>query len=139
MAQFRKINNIRVSGWVSDLFVRLWFFPLSYFYIYKFKLVNIQYSLGLQSRIQWLISYIQHPVLIPTSAFLDAHHLSLPPTSPPSTSVCFLYLRVSYSFLSICTFFPSLPLWSVITVFIFHIWMKSYDICISLPDLFHLA
>ena len=57
----------------------------------------VKCALDFWGRFPWLIAYTQHPVLIPTSALLNAHHpfSSLPhPPHPPS--VCSLYLRVSY-------------------------------------------
>ena len=53
---------------------------------------------------------IQHPVLIPTSSLLNAHHPFSPlPCPPHQPSVCFLYLRVSYGLppsLSVTIFTP---------------------------------
>ena len=67
--------------------------------------------------------------------------LAHPPTDLPcqQPSVCSLYLRVSYGLSPspfLC-YFASLPLCSSVLYLKFHLWMKSYDVCLS--DLFHLA
>ena len=52
----------------------------------------------------------------------------------PGTSVCFLWLRVSHDFSPSDDFpfsFPSLPLWSSVLFLKFHVWVKSYDDCLS--------
>ena len=68
-------------------------------YLFKFKLVHIQCTIGFRNRTQWFITSIKHPVLILTSALLNAHHWFSPsPHLPPlqQLSVCSLYLRVTY-------------------------------------------
>ena len=59
--------------------------------------------LGFGGRVPWFSAYIQHPVLIPTSALLSAHHPFSPLPQTPS-NLSSLYLRVS------CGLTPSLKL-----------------------------
>ena len=82
---------------------------------------------------------IQHPVLIPTGALLNAHHPLSPPSNPPSTLS--LFLKISYALApSLSNFFsPSPPPWSSVKFLRIHIRVKTYGICLSLYDLFHLA
>ena len=62
------------------------------FFKFKFKFVNIQCSLGFQSRTQWFISYIWHPVLIPKSALLNAcHPFNTPRRLPPIPATLSLF------------------------------------------------
>ena len=84
---------------------------------------------------------IQHPVLIPTGALLNAHHPLSPPSHPPSV-LSSQFLRVSYAlalFHSNLFFFPSPPPWSSVKFLRIHIGVKKYGICLSLHGLFHLA
>ena len=76
-----------------------------YFFLFKFKLVTIQCSLGFRGRTQWFISYISHPVLIPKSAFLNAYH-PFNPFSPPlqQPSVLFSVFRSLLWFTSLSVF-----------------------------------
>ena len=71
------------------------------FFIYIVKLVSIQ-----------------HPVLIPTGALLNAYHPPSPPSQPPGLlqpSVCSQYLRISYGLPpSLSVTFSPLPLPAVL-------------------------
>ena len=82
---------------------------------------------------------IQHPVLIPTGALCNPHHL--PPRTPHQLSVCSQFLRVSYGLVPSLIFFfsPSPPPWSSVKFLRIHIRVKTYGICLSLYGLFHLA
>ena len=83
---------------------------------------------------------IQYPVLIPTGAFLNALHPLFPSSHPHQPSVYSQFLRVSYGLpLSLTSFFPSPPPWSSVMFLRIHIRVKTYGICISLFDFFHLA
>ena len=85
---------------------------------------------------------IQHPVLIPTGAVLNAHHPLSPPSHPPSTLSSFSVFKSLMVWLSpSLTFFFLLPLppWSSVKFLRMHIGVKTYGICLSLYDLFHLA
>ena len=85
---------------------------------------------------------IQHPVLIPTGALLNAHHPPTPPFHPHQPSVYSQFLRVSYALAlthSNLFFFPSPPPWVSVKFLRIHIRVKTYGICLSLYDFFHLA
>ena len=49
----------------------------------------VRCALGFGDRFPWFIAYIQHPVLIPTSALLNAHHpfSFLPPLPSPQSTL----------------------------------------------------
>ena len=67
-------------------------------------------------------------------------HPPLPPT-PHQPSVCSQFLRISSGLppsLSV-NFPPSPPPWSSVKFLRIHIRVKTYGICLSLYDLFHLA
>ena len=86
---------------------------------------------------------VQHPVLIPTGALLNAHHpFSLPPPTPHQPSVYSQHLSVSYGLppsLSVTFFPPSPPPLSSVKFLRIHIRVKTYGICLCLYDLFHYS
>ena len=74
-----------------------------------FKLANIQWiqcSLVLGSRFLWFITYIQHPVLVLTSALLNAHPSFSP---PPSTLSLFSVFKNLFWFASLCVIYFPFP------------------------------
>ena len=84
----------------------------------------------------YVTDYIPHAVLYiyPLDCFVTSNlYFSIPSPFSPQTphlwqqSICFLYLWICFYFLLI------------ILLFRFHILVKSYGICLSLPDRFHLA
>ena len=48
-------------------------------------------------------------------------------------------MYLGYSMISSCIIFFSLPLWPSVLFLKFHVWVRSYDNCLSLIDLFHLS
>ena len=116
----------------------LLYFILFHLFLFDFKLVNIQCRLGFRRRTQWFITYIWHPVLIPKSALLNAHHPFSPFPDPrplQQPSVCSLYWRASYGYffyatillVSISLVFPfNLPKWTKETMFPY-ISLKVWD------------
>ena len=64
-----------LPGWATQwLFLNICFFVLFCLFWYIVKLANIQCiqcALGFGDGVPWFIAYIQHPVLIPTSALLS--------------------------------------------------------------------
>ena len=75
----------------------------------------------------------------------SVHHvpslMPIPPLQWPS--VRFLEFSISHglplSQFSSYFIFPSLPLCSSVLFLKFHVWVRSYGICLSLADLFHLS
>ena len=117
------------------------------FFLFKFKLLNIQSSLGFRLpsctsvqpsdlSLTYDTKFSSQKVLSLMPVALLTHHLCHLPSSNP---VCSLYLRVSYN-LSSSLFLSDFPSPMLSVVFLkFHIWVKSYDICLPLTDLFHVA
>ena len=102
-------------------------------FLFKFKLVDIQYDIGFRRRTQWFITYIQHPVFNPTGTILKAHHPFRPfphPPTPchlPSSNPNFvLYTKVSYSFLP-SLFLPSFIFSSLPQVHLFGFLNSTYE------------
>ena len=62
-------------------------------FLFKFQLVNIQCNTNFRYRIQWFITYIQDPVLIP-SVLLNTHHLFNPSPLPTSPSVTISFFSI---------------------------------------------
>ena len=124
-----------INKFHNCLFILLLLFCLFYF---KSSIVYIQCNISFRCTIQWFNTSIQHLVLI-TSALLNPHHLFLPsPTLLPSGNHQFV--RHSWVCFSIClTLSLFLSLCSLVSLLKFHIWVKSYGICLSLIDLFCLA
>ena len=97
-----------------------------------FSYFNVKFIIKLVS--------IQHPVLIPTGVLLNAHHPLSLPSHPPSTLSLFSVFKSLLCFGSLpLYFFPSPPPWSSVKFVRIHIKVKTYGICLSLYDLFHLA
>ena len=72
-----------------------------------------------------------HPITGTLNFPLPVTHFVHPPTGPSLlATVNSLHLWACFCFFSVCSFVP---------LFIFYIEVKSYRICLSLTDLFHLA
>ena len=103
-------------------------------FLFVFFFLNMKFIVKLVS--------IQHPVLIPTGAVLNAHHPLSPPSHSPSTLSLFSVFKslLWFASLPLCNFFsPSPPPWSSVKFLKIHIRVKTYGICLSLYGLFHLT
>ena len=111
----------------SSLFLSLLFSVICY-------IIYVCFSIPL-----WLCHWYPQQVL----SLMPITYLVHPPTEHPSNKLQFILC--TYESLMVCfplcfyLIFTSLPLCSSVLFLQFHIWVKSYDIYLSLTDLFRLA
>ena len=117
--------------WLTMLYIFLYCTGNLYTYIQSFKIL---FSIMVYHRIMNIVLYIRTLLFIHSKwKSLHIHTTSNHPSpSPPPLgshkSVFYVYESVSV-----------LQINSFVSYFRFHIWVKSYDICLSLSDLLHLV
>ena len=114
------------------------FFCFFFKFLFKFQLANVQCNTTFRCTMKLFINSVLHPVLIITSALLNPSHLFHPSSHTSSLVTISLFSIVK----SLCLGLPpSLSLSPLLFLLFlkFHIWVKSYGICLSFTDLFHIA
>ena len=134
------INQATMTYWILQFtFISLPFYEFIYLFIYLFIYCsNIVVSIilpPLSPAITTPTSQYYPPLALsmgPLYMFLDKHSPSFPCYSPPQPlwllSVCSVFQYLWFDFA--CLF---------VLLIRFHLQVRSYGICLSLPGLFHLA
>ena len=99
-----------------------------------YSVYDVPLALGVDSHDSSLTYNTQYSSQwVPSS--MPITHFPLPSVLPPSTLSLFSVFKCFLWFASLSVwnyFFPFLPPWSSVKFLRFHIWMKTYDFCLSL-------